>query len=161
MWRGSVSYNDLIAELRNTWMKKPYNPKSRLYSSCSGVSYHGMWAKGQFSCLSRGLALQFMSSLCIQPSVTSLQGDTSHRRDGRTSTFLSHTPVDRAFAAGEQHVDKCLASEQGLVSNSGAAEASRALQPAASSQLALQIPNPTLVSLDSVWWIALHTGDFV
>lgn len=44
MWRGSVSYNDLIAELRNTWMKKPYNPKSRLYSLCSGVSYHGMWA---------------------------------------------------------------------------------------------------------------------
>lgn len=28
MWRDSVNCNDLIAELRNTWMRKPHNPEA-------------------------------------------------------------------------------------------------------------------------------------
>lgn len=36
MQRDSVNYNDLIAELRNTWMEKAHNPESRLCSPCAG-----------------------------------------------------------------------------------------------------------------------------
>lgn len=123
-----------------------------------------LWEADQVPCLPWGSALQIISSMCIQPSMTSSPGDTSHMWDGRRRPFLQSQGCWQSwvFAAWEQRVDKCLAPEHGLGSNTGtaAAQQSPGAKTAESSQLALQNPNLTSVSLDSVWWTALHTGDF-
>lgn len=125
--RSPVNCNGLIAELGNTWMEKLYTPKADCVFWAKGSGTVGCWP-APLSLLRIGAASHFKPMHSAHYDFIT-RGHSS--RVGWEEEYLSLVSQgcwqSWGCAARERRVDKCLALERGLDSNSWAAEAQGSL----------------------------------
>lgn len=100
MQRGPVNYNDLIAELGNTWMEKPYNPERRLWFLGQGVRYCGMLTSSPVPPENCSRSLQ---AYAFSPLWLHYQGTLLTCGMGGGIPFSSHKDVDRAESSLQEN----------------------------------------------------------